>query len=172
MSDPYAVVGEYVNTLAQTPFALVWAIVFAAWIKAFRPTGVISVALRLAGTFLHEASHWLVALVLLGRPIGFSIIPVRQADGSLQLGAVRVGNLRWWNAVFIGCAPLALGGIGVWLVSLGESGWASDRNIGLGFAASQCFLACWPSREDLRHAGPSALAYGLIGVATWLLVGQ
>jgi len=172
MSDPYALAGEYANALAQSPFAFVWAIVFVVWIKAFRPTGGISVTLRLFGTFLHEASHWLVALVLLGRPMGFSIIPVRQADGSLQLGAVRVGNLRWWNAVFIGCAPLALAGIGLWLVSLGEGSWSSERNIGLGFAACQCFLACRPSREDLRHAGSSAVAYGLIGLASWLVIGQ
>ena len=59
------------------------------------------------GTLLHELSHWLVALVLGGRPSSLSVVPSRTERG-WRLGAVGVRNVRWFNALPIGAAPLLL----------------------------------------------------------------
>ncbi len=66
----------------------------------------------LPGVFLHEGSHWLTAKLLGVRTAGFSLIPRRKADGSIQLGYVEyyktaaVGPIR---ESLIGGAPLIVG---------------------------------------------------------------
>lgn len=172
MLSIYSEAQVFAHGVASSPWALIWSMIFVLWIKIFRPTGFVSILLRLIGTILHEGMHWIFALLLFGRPTGFSVVPVRQPDGSIQLGEVRISNLKWWNGLFIGCAPLLLSAMGLWLVSLGDSAAFGERNILTGFVASQCFLSCWPSRQDLRLAGQSAMVYGLIGLAMWIAVGM
>jgi hypothetical protein len=70
----------------------------------------------LPGTFLHELSHFIVALVTGGRPTGFSIIPHPQpcymSDGTIRqrwtLGSVTLTNAGLLSAFPTAMAPLAL----------------------------------------------------------------
>lgn len=63
--------------------------------------------LRLPGTFVHEMSHFIVALILRGEPDSLSVIPHR--DGRrVTLGAVGFARLTWYNAAPIALAPLWL----------------------------------------------------------------
>ena len=103
----------------------------------------------LPGVFLHEMSHWLTATLLGVRTGGFSLIPRRQADGSLQLGYVEYykgKNLGPIRESLIGGAPLITGTavillIGFKIFNLPElitSIQAGDVDI-LGAALNQVF---------------------------------
>lgn len=64
------------------------------------------------GVVLHEVSHWLMATVSGVRTGGFSVLPRRQPDGSLQLGYVEYYKSRNLDPIresLIGAAPLITG---------------------------------------------------------------
>jgi hypothetical protein len=120
--------------------------------------------LALPGTICHEACHWLVGKVLHGRPQGFTVIPRREGRGFV-LGAVALGNLRWYNAFFIGLAPLALLPLAylIFLWTLGDNpsfGWF--QALVMYFLASLIFGAL-PSGPDLRIAARSPIGWLLLG---------
>ncbi len=56
------------------------------------------------GTFLHELSHYIAALVF-GRPAGFSVVP-RISGDSLIFGSVKAGTRFRVFSSFIAIAPL------------------------------------------------------------------
>jgi hypothetical protein len=144
------------------------------------------------GVVLHEVSHWLTATLLGVRTGGMSLLPRRQADGSLQLGYVEyykapsVGPIR---ESLIGAAPLVAGTAVILLIgyrifgvtSLADAIRAGDVNVladamaellsipnvlvwlYLIFAVSNAML---PSKSD-RHAWPAFLV--IMGVVTGLI---
>lgn len=64
------------------------------------------------GVLLHEVSHWLAAKLLGVRTGSFSMLPQRQADGSIQLGYVEYYKGRTLDPLresIIGGAPLITG---------------------------------------------------------------
>ncbi len=64
------------------------------------------------GVMLHELSHWLMATLLGVRTGSFSLLPRRQADGSVQLGYVeyyKSSTLGAFRESMIGGAPLVTG---------------------------------------------------------------
>ncbi|MCB9418251.1 MAG: hypothetical protein H6667_00485 [Ardenticatenaceae bacterium] len=64
------------------------------------------------GVVLHELSHWLTATLLGVRTGSFSLLPRRQADGSVQLGYVeyyKSSSLGAFRESLIGGAPLVTG---------------------------------------------------------------
>ena len=63
--------------------------------------------LVLPGTFAHETCHLLLGLVLNGKPAGFSLLP-RRAGGGWEMGSATFSHLTWYNAFFVGMAPLLL----------------------------------------------------------------
>jgi len=134
------------------------------------------------GVLLHELSHWLLATLLGVRTGGFSLMPRRQPDGSLQLGYVEYYKGRTLGPLresLIGGAPLLAGTAVILLIghrifgvtTLAEAIATGDvRTLGeamtqilnapgalawlyLIFAISNAML---PSRSD-RHAWPAAL---------------
>ena len=63
--------------------------------------------LVLPGTLCHELCHWLVGKLMNGQPVRFTVFP-RRVEHGFVLGSVTLANLRWYNAFFIGLAPLLL----------------------------------------------------------------
>jgi len=61
----------------------------------------------LPGTIMHELSHFIVGLVLNGKPTSFSLIPKKEKNG-YTLGSVGFKNITFYNSIFIGLAPLLL----------------------------------------------------------------
>ena len=111
----------------------------------------------LPGTIAHELSHFVAAMLLNARPCGFSIVPRRTASGYM-LGSVRLRNIRWYNGLIVGLAPLSLlavaGLVIAWRLSVlrhvtppWEPAW--------GYLAACLILGCVPSRDDLRIAAAS-----------------
>jgi hypothetical protein len=63
---------------------------------------------NLPGVFLHESMHYIAVLIFNGKPTNFSLFPKQQQDGSWIGGFVNFSNLRWYNAMPIGLAPLLI----------------------------------------------------------------
>lgn len=63
--------------------------------------------LTFPSTLMHELTHYVVSLVLNGKPQGLSVVPV-QSRGGLILGHVTSVNMRWYNGTAIALAPFSL----------------------------------------------------------------
>lgn len=106
--------------------------------------------LALPGTLLHEASHWLVALLSGGQPTSLSLVPVRSERG-WRLGSVGIRRVRWFNALPIGLAPLALAPLAAFALAQAA---AVDPARALHwvalYIATCAAVSCLPSLADLR----------------------
>ena len=132
--------------------------------------------LVLPGTFCHELCHWTVGHLLGGRPIRFTVLPKREGRGWV-LGSVALSNLRWYNAFFIGLAPLALlpvaYGLLLWRVG-GDPrfGWPEA---GALYLLANLVFGGIPSRQDFRMAARSPIGWLLLAAALawgWLRLSQ
>jgi hypothetical protein len=102
------------------------------------------------GTFLHELSHWLMALLLGGRPTALNVVPVRSERG-WRLGSVAIGNLRAFNAVPIALAPLLLAPLAAWaLVHATRVPASSWLHWALLYVATSAAVSCLPSLTDWK----------------------
>lgn len=121
----------------------------------------------LPGTAGHEAAHWLVAVVLGGRPSFPSLIPQRTRYG-WRLGSVEfaAGFVR---AVPIALAPLLLAPAGLWwaghFLPVSGGGWYAAH----AWVAGTLVLASLPSRRDWAVAAPFILLVIAMCVAVWWL---
>jgi hypothetical protein len=108
--------------------------------------------LSLPGTAGHEALHFLVGTLTLARPIKASLLPTFHRNGSTTLGYVMFANIRWYNALFVGLAPLLALPFAVALVHYRAAagppwGW---MEIAWGYLAANLAYSCTPSRADLE----------------------
>ena len=136
-------------------FARRWALLYAllAW----------------PGTFLHELSHWLMALILGGQPTSLSIVPVRTERG-WRLGSVGIRRVRWFNALPIGLAPLLLAPLAALaLVHAARVDAASWMHWALLYVATSAAVSCLPSFVDWKVVASrpfGALVYVALVAAT------
>jgi hypothetical protein len=125
----------------------------------------------LAGTVMHELSHLLAAFLTNARPVSISIFP-RRGGGGWVLGSVSCANIRWYNGIFVGLAPLAVAcvpvAVAAWRTQHGLS-W-EWRDAWIAALLAPQFMSCWPSGADLKivmRSWPLLLA---AAVAAWLFV--
>ncbi|MEO8165523.1 MAG: hypothetical protein ABI619_09015 [Betaproteobacteria bacterium] len=108
--------------------------------------------IALPGTAGHELLHFLIGTLTLARPVKASLLPKFHRDGSATLGYVMFANIRWYNALWVGFAPLLALPLALGLVyyrsaqvsslSLPECVWA--------YVAASLAYACLPSKADVR----------------------
>jgi hypothetical protein len=122
--------------------------------------------LALPGTLCHELCHWTAGRLLNGRPVRFTVIPRREGRGFV-LGSVAFSNVRWYNAFFIGLAPLLLlpGAYRLFLWRLGHAGALGWPEVGLVFLLANLVFAAIPSGQDLRIAARSPIGWLLLAAA-------
>ena len=116
-------------------------------------------------TVLHEASHFLLGVVLRAKPVGFSLWPKRvPGTNRFILGHVAFANLNWWKKLPVVTAPLLLLPSGIWLIlkSL-QAPHTQAVNLLFSFCSLQCLVGCWPSPEDWAHARTTI--YVIFGVS-------
>ncbi len=113
------------------------------------------------GTVFHELSHWLAGLLFGGRPRRLRLWPKR-SGAQMTMGSVECTNLRWYNGVFIGLAPLALLPIAltvmVWSIGLAPALQVSDA--GWAYLVACFTYASIPSGQDLR----------IVSLSRWMLI--
>jgi hypothetical protein len=124
--------------------------------------------LAMPGTICHEFCHWLVGTLFNGRPVHFTVIPRREGRGFV-LGSVALSNLRWYNAFFIGLAPLLLLAVayGVFRWRLGGQPIIGWTEAGMVFLLANLIFGAMPSGQDLRIAARSPIGWLLLGGACW-----
>lgn len=120
------------------------------------------------GTLAHELAHFFTGWLLAARPVALSVWPRALPDGSWLYGRVLFANLRWWNKVPVGLAPLSLFPAAGWLVLHSTALPLFSAN-GLGFKllAVQLAYAAWPSSQDFRHAVSGLLVMVAIAAAAY-----
>lgn len=126
----------------------------------------------LPGTFCHELCHLCVGGLLNGKPVNFTLLPKRERHAYV-MGSVTFAQIRWYNAFFLGMAPLLLlpvaYGILAWRMKAHPSiSW----NEGLWlYLIANLVYASLPSWQDLRIAARSPIGWLLLVVAAtygWL----
>jgi hypothetical protein len=122
--------------------------------------------LVLPGTFCHELCHWMVGKLLNGRSVHFTVVP-RRAEGGFVLGSVTFSNLRWYNAFFIGLAPLLLlaAAYGLFRWRLGGQPVLGWKEAGTVFFLANLLFGAVPSWQDLRVAARSPIGWLLLAGA-------
>jgi hypothetical protein len=119
--------------------------------------------LVLPGTFAHEACHLAVGVALGGRPAGFNLLP-RRTGGSWEMGSVSFSRLTWYNAFFVGMAPLLLLPAAHLLLRWRLAhqpvfGWQEALAI---YVIANLVYAALPSWQDLRVAARSPVGWLLL----------
>ncbi len=166
---------------ADTPTLAFWAYLvavtaIAAVLHWLRRVPRFFSLLALPGTIGHEVLHFLVGTVTLAKPVQASLLPKFHRDGSTTLGYVMFANIRWYNALFVGFAPLlalpaALGL--VWYRAGQVPPWTGAELL-WGYVAANLAYSCLPSRADVDIvlSRPLGLAVwmGLAAGGAWLWV--
>lgn len=151
-------------------WAYILAIAAALWgLHQARRVFLLFSLLVLPGTLAHETLHFLTGLALKARPTGFSLVPRREGRGWV-MGSVAFGNIRWYNAFFVGLAPLLLlpiaYGLVVWRLQ-GQPGFGWIEAL-VVFLIANFIYAALPSWQDLRVAARSPIGWLLLaGLLVW-----
>lgn len=137
-----------------------------------RRLGVVYFVTTFPVTLAHEFMHLLLGFLTYGQPCGFRVWP-RRAARSYVLGSVTCRNVRWYNGLFIGLAPLLLLPLALALISwrLRAQPEVSAIEAAWVFAVASMVYASLPSWQDLRVALASSwllivLLAGIAYVAT------
>lgn len=148
-------------TLYQVPPLLLGILV-----QRLLPYPAVRAACVLPGTLVHELLHLIVGLLLNGKPVTLSLWPRQSAQGQWILGSVGFINLRWYNAVFIGLAPLLAIALSM-VLTPSPVGWSLNQHDLWHWALTAPVLAmCTPSATDWKLALRS---WPMIGAAlVWL----
>lgn len=154
-------------------YALTVAVILALLLLT-RRLGVIYFVTTFPVTLAHELMHLLLGFLTHGQPCGFRVWPSRAANGYV-LGSVSCRNVRWYNGLFIGLAPVLLLpcalALLIWRLHAGpevnatEAVWA--------YAVACLTTASLPSWQDIRVALASSwLPLAAIAVTSLLVSGQ
>ncbi len=121
------------------------------------------------GVVLHELSHYIVALLLNGKPELPSLIPKREVyyKGGMEhtlwiLGHVKVRNLNSFNKFFIGLAPALILIPSAFYIYLYFFDWFKydPRNLFLFYLILYLLLYnAMPSSQDLKIASEGYLGF-------------
>jgi hypothetical protein len=130
-------------------------------LKFVIPHPAIRAIFVLPGTFVHELFNLLVGLIMNGKPVSISLWPRRVSQGQWILGTVGFANLRWYNAMFIGLAPL-LAIVVAMSLAPSPQGWSPQvADIKHWVLAAPILAMCLPSSTDLKLAMKSWPIFGM-----------
>jgi len=104
----------------------------------------------LPGVFLHELSHFVMALVLQVRTGRFSLVPRTMPDGRLQLGYVETASTDFVRDALIGFAPLLAGSLFVTYAGVYRMGLPAvwDEFLSGNTARLSAALSALPNQPD------------------------
>jgi hypothetical protein len=146
------------------------AAALALLFRALVQRGSFFLILYLAGTILHELAHLIAAALTNARPVSISILPRRSGKGWI-LGSVSCANIRWYNGIFVGLAPIA-----VLLVPFLVAAWRTQhglswqwRDAWIAALLAPQFMSCLPSGADLKIAARSWPLLAAIAIVIWFV---
>lgn len=119
-------------------------------LRLSRQLGAVFLLITFPVTLAHELTHLVLGYLTGGQPSGHRIIPRRSARGYI-LGSVTCNNVRWYNGLFIGLAPLLLLPLAfavlVWRVRLQPQPALTEAAWSLSIAGLA--VASLPSMQDI-----------------------
>lgn len=123
----------------------------------------------LSSTILHELAHLFAGFATNAKPVSFTVIPRRTNASQWTLGSVSFANIRWYNAAFVGLAPVLVLSVPV-LVAVVRMhfGMAYDwLDVLIAVLVAPAFLSFLPSRVDLQVAMRSWPYLVIVGGWLW-----
>lgn len=147
--------------LYQTP-AIAIGIVVAALIPS-PPLGAVFV---LPGTFVHELLHFLVGRLLNAKPVSFSVWPRRVGSSTWAMGSIGFTNVRWYNGIAVGLAPLIAPLVAIWFAPDAAQWKVAGGDFKYWVLAAPIFSMCLPSWSDIRICFASVVPIAVF-VAFW-----
>ncbi|HJW82235.1 MAG TPA: hypothetical protein VJ396_08320 [Acidiferrobacterales bacterium] len=139
-----------------------------------RRLGVIYFVTTFPVTLAHELMHLLLGFLTHGQPCGFRVWPRRAANGYV-LGSVSCRNVRWYNGLFIGFAPILLLPLALALLAwrLHAQPEATATEAVWAYAVACLTYASLPSWQDMRVALASSwLPLAAIAITALLVTGR
>lgn len=131
--------------------------------------------LVLPGTLAHELAHFFVGFALNAGPSGFSVFP-RKNGQIWELGSVKFSNIRWYNGLFVGLAPLLLLPAGIWVAHYqsplfkGLAG-VSPASVAWLYLCATLLGSALPSGQDIKVVIQSSWALiALVGLVLYLRI--
>ena len=118
----------------------------------------------LPSTFLHELSHWLVAVVLGARPSFPSLLPKKMEGNYWVLGSVEF-QCNPFTAALIALAPLWL--LGGFVAFMLLEGWHLSADWWVGVLMGVMLVGSFPSRTDWAIALRNPLGLLIVGLCFW-----
>ena len=132
-------------------------VVLLALLAVGRRFGLVFFVTAFPATLAHELTHLVFGWLTNGQPSSLRLLPRRSARGYV-LGSVTCNNVRWYNGLLIGLAPLSLLPFTALLfrwrvqsvptLDLAELGWI--------YSIASLMFAALPSWQDLRIAAASS----------------
>lgn len=125
---------------------------------------IFKIILLLPGTILHEFLHFIVGLLLNGKPVGFSLVPKKTTHGYI-LGSVSFKNITFYNAMPIALAPLLAIVPITYLIHMIQYETSLGLKVLYGYLIWTFFKCIIPSTQDINvmFLYPSGIIfYGII----------
>jgi hypothetical protein len=129
--------------------------------------------LSLPGTAIHEGMHFLLALLFCARPVSVNLVPRREGN-SYVMGYVACSQMHWYNAIFVGLAPLLMLPLALWTAQWRLEHWAGFRfdELAWVYLVGSMVHGCLPSTQDIKISLYSWPLFLAAGVAWWWLSPQ
>lgn len=145
------------SVLYQTP-----AIAMGMVVSRLIPSPPLRAVFVLPGTYIHELLHFLVGFLLNAKPVSFSVWPRRVGSFTWATGSVGFANVRWYNGIAAGLAPLVAPAVAIWFAPD-----ATQRKPTLGdfkywVLAAPIFSMCLPSWSDICICFASAVPVAVL----------
>lgn len=121
------------------------------------------------GTIVHELFHYITALLTMGSPNGFTVIPRTLENGGQVLGSVSCDNLNWFNSLPIGLAPLLGLPLGLWMSTKIHMDWSISGLFWMWVIAS-IISQSLPSNADFRVAFANPMGIVLWGTMAFVML--
>jgi len=162
-------------TPAFTPVhILLLAMIMVVLLDRFKCCWYVFALLVFPSTLLHEMSHFLTALITLGKPLRINLIPQRKAGG-FQLGTIVITNFTWFNSGIISLSPLLLIPCALLILQVGVPLTTSLlQMVFFAYLLASMIYGCFPSILDWRiawrHPFGSMIAFSFICLTIYIAI--
>ena len=157
----------------QLIFAILYqapAIALGLVLSVLIPSPPLRAIFVLPGTLVHELLHFIVGLILNAKPTSFSVWPRKRGTSTWTMGAVGFANLRWYNAVAVGLAPLLAPIAALWFAPSGASWSLQLDDLKYWAFAAPILSMSLPSWTDIKICFYSAVPIAVcVALGYWLL---
>ena len=101
------IIHTYQSYPTKTLIYLILIFILIFFLKKLPQTSYLYALLTLPATIMHELTHLVLSILTFGKPTKINLLPKKTENGIIY-GYVENSNITYYNAIFIGLAPLIL----------------------------------------------------------------